>query len=717
MNSNLNLNGQFKKEVRKELLEIEDKIRKFRSGEIPEDKFKHFRLTRGVYGQRQQGVQMIRIKIPHGRLTASQLVKIANVSEKYATGNLHLTTRQDIQLHFVKLDNSPMLWAELAEENITIREACGNTVRNVSGSSKAGIDPDELFDITPYAQALTEYFLRNPICQDMGRKFKVAFSSSDDDSGFTYFHDIGYIPRIKNIDGKEVRGFKAVIGGGLGAQSMVAQLAHEFLPLDQYIPFAEAVLRVFDRHGERTKRNKARFKYLIQKIGIPAFLQLVDQETIALKNKKYVVDESIIPPVKLPDSTVDADVKPDDESKYQKWVKTNTFEQKQKGYFGVYLKVTTGDIHHEKAHILARIVKKYAADDIRVTINQGLLFRYVKPEAFPALFNELNALGFAEPGFDSTHDVTTCPGTDTCNLGVTNSMELARVLERVLKEEYEDLIYDHDIHIKISGCMNSCGQHMGAQIGFHGSSIKRGELVAPAMQIVLGGGVDPDGTGYVADKIVKVPTKKVPDAMRRLLNDFEKHAMDGEYYNAYFRRMGDKYFYQMLKPLSEYEFAQDDYTDWGQIGSYEQAIGVGECAGVMLDVISTVINEAAEKLDYAKEGLEEKAFADSIYNSYNTFVIGAKATLLSNDIQCNTQVGIIRDFNEKLVNTAIFQLGEDFEELVYQINKNEPDENFAVKYLNDATAFLEKVKAFRAGQLGVDKAQFDKQIISNYYKA
>ncbi|MDZ4845072.1 MAG: nitrite reductase [Chitinophagales bacterium] len=715
--SDLHLNGNINKDAKKDILDMNQKIQKFRTGEIPEDKFKHFRLTRGVYGQRQLGVQMIRIKIPYGRMTANQLIKMADVSEKYATGNLHLTTRQDIQIHYVKLENSPLVWAELEEENITLREACGNTVRNVTGSSAAGIEPKELFDISPHAEAFTRYFLRNPICQDMGRKFKVAFSSNDADSGFTYFHDLGFIPRKIMIDGKEVLGFKVLIGGGLGAQAIVAQVAYEFLPLDEYIPFAEAVLRVFDRNGERAKRHKARIKFLIQKIGLPAFLKLVEEERHSLKNKKYVVEESFNFPVQLPPAYIGNGVKPHDENKFQRWVKTNTFEQKQKGFYGVWLKVQTGDISHTNARILAAMVKNYAADDMRVTVNQGLLLRYAKPEVFPALFNELDAIGLAEPGFDSTHDVTTCPGTDTCNLGVTNSMELARVLERVLKEEYEDLIYDHDVHIKISGCMNSCGQHMGAQIGFHGSSIKKGELVAPAMQIVLGGGVDPDGTGYVADKIVKVPTKKVPDALRRLLNDFEEQAVDGEYFNAYFRRKGDKYFYQMLKPLAEYEYKQDDFMDWGHVETYEQAIGVGECAGITLDVISTVISESAEKFEWAKEGFAEKAFADSIYNSYNTFVIGAKATLLSKDIQCNTQAGIVRDFNEKLVKTGIFPLGADFDELVYQINKNEPTEEFAKKYLEDAFSFLEKVKTFRAEQLGVDKSQIDKQVVSTYYKA
>ena len=716
--SDLHLNGNTRKDVRMVILELEDKIGKFRRGEMPEDKFKHLRLTRGVYGQRQLGVQMVRIKIPHGRLTVAQLVKIADVSEKYATGNLHLTTRQDIQLHFVRLENSPKVWAELEEEHITIREACGNTVRNVTASSIAGIDPKELFDVTPYARAFTDYFLRNPVCQDMGRKFKVAFSSGDHDDAFTYFHDIGFIPRVKVIDGKEARGFKVVIGGGLGAQSMAAQTAYEFLPEDQYIPFSEALIRVFDRHGERTKRNKARFKYLIQKIGLQACLQLVEQERIAIKTK--IFDVRLLPPVqevKPPLGPFHLNGELSDEKKYQAWLKTNTFEQKQKGFYGVYLKIQTGDISHDKAHILAVIVKKYAADDMRVTVNQGLLLRYVAPEALPLLFSELNQHGFAEPGFDTIYDVTTCPGTDTCNLGVTNSMELARVIERTLKSDFADVLYDNDIRIKISGCMNSCGQHMAAQIGFHGSSIKKGAMVAPAMQIVLGGGVDPDGTGYMAEKIVKVPTKRVPAALRLVLNDYAEKAQEGEYFNAYFRRVGERYFYQLLKPLAEGEFAAEEYVDWGQEFAYEQAIGVGECAGVSLDVIATVIGEASEKYLWAKEGLEEKVFADSIYNSYNTFVIGAKAILLSKDIQCNTQVGIIRDFNEKLVKTGIFPMDTDFETLVYQINQNEPGESFAKKYFADAGNFLAKTQEYRKVQVAVDNGQNEKQVISNHYKA
>ena len=253
--------------VEKDIIDLERKIRLFREGNIHEEKFRSLRLARGVYGQRQKGVQMVRIKLPYGKMTFRQWKKIADISDEYSTGNLHLTTRQDVQIHFVSLDKTPELWAKLEEENITLREACGNTVRNVTASVTAGIDPAEPFDITPYAHAVFSYFLRNPVCQEMGRKFKMAFSNSDADSALTYMHDLGFIPKIKTENDKQVRGFKVMAGGGLGSQPHLAQTAFEFLHEDQLIPYTEAVLRVFDRHGERNSRHKARLKFLIQKIG------------------------------------------------------------------------------------------------------------------------------------------------------------------------------------------------------------------------------------------------------------------------------------------------------------------------------------------------------------------------------------------------------------------------------------------------------------------
>lgn len=264
--------------VEQEIIELERKIREFQAGQIPEEKFRSLRLARGVYGQSQAGVQMVRIKLPFGRVTFRQILKIADIADEYGSGNLHLTTRQDIQIHYVSLDKTPELWAKLAEDDITLREACGNTVRNITASPTAGIDPDEPFDVSPYAQATFEYFLRNPICAEMGRKFKIAFSSSDKDTAYSYVHDFGFIPKVRLENGSEVRGFKVMMGGGLGAQPMLAYEVNDFLPEDDLIPYIEATLRIFDRHGERNNRNKARFKYLVQSKGLDEVLRLIEEE-------------------------------------------------------------------------------------------------------------------------------------------------------------------------------------------------------------------------------------------------------------------------------------------------------------------------------------------------------------------------------------------------------------------------------------------------------
>ncbi len=273
--------------VEKDIIDLDHKIREFREGKIHEEKFRSLRLARGVYGQRQQGVQMIRIKLPFGKVSAKQLLRIADISDEYSNGNLHLTTRQDIQIHHVSLDRTPELWAKLEQDDITLREACGNTVRNITASAESGIDPNEPFNVSPYAFALFSYFLRKPFGQELGRKIKIAFSNNDKDTAVTYIHDFGFIPKINSQNEK---GFKVLVGGGLGAQPFLAQVAYEFLPENQLIPFLEASMRVFDRHGERVSRHKARIKYLINKIGIDEFLNLVAEERPAVLNKEYVID-------------------------------------------------------------------------------------------------------------------------------------------------------------------------------------------------------------------------------------------------------------------------------------------------------------------------------------------------------------------------------------------------------------------------------------------
>lgn len=699
-----------------DILELQNKIDAFKAGKEDEERFKHYRLTRGVYGQRQLGVQMFRIKIPIGRLTSEQLIRVADVSEKYATGNLHLTTRQDIQYHYVKLDNSPKVWTELAEKNVTAREACGNTVRNVTASPDAGIHPDELFDISPYAQATAEYFLRNPICQAMGRKVKISFSSTEEDSAFGYFHDFGMIPRIKIENGKEIRGFKVFVAGGLGAQAIQAKVAFEFLPEEKLLPFMEAGIRVFDRYGEREKRFKARMKFLIKDWGFEKWIATVNEELNALENQEIWIDRNrfneiqLPAPVQLPKAVIK------DQSAYDYWYNTNVFEQKQKGYFAVKIRVQLGDIQAEEARLFAELIKKFAADDVRVTVNQGFLLRYVLPEHLPYLYNGLEKLGLALPGFDTLTDVTACPGTDTCNLGVTNSTGLSTRIEEVVQKEYKSLVLHDDIKIKISGCMNACGQHTAANIGFHGSSIKRKPLVIPAMQLLLGGGINPDGSGSIADKVIKLPTKRILDALRFVLDDYISNKTTDEYFNAYYRRQGKRYFYTLLKPLAEIStLTKTDFFDWDQDKDYQQEIGVGECAGVAYDVVGTIIQDAHERLTWSKENQAAKEYNNSTYHAYSAFVIGAKALLLSADVKCNTQIKILDDFDTHFVKTDLFKFENGFSETVLTLKKQKSNKVFNEQYLQRADKFLKNVVAYREKQIAIE--QGDKVVIDQYYNA
>lgn len=685
--------------VEKDIIDLETKIRAFREGQIPEEKFRSLRLARGVYGQRQQGVQMVRIKLPYGKITPAQLRRIADVSDKYSNGNIHLTTRQDVQIHHVSLERTPELWSELEQDQITIREACGNTVRNITASALAGVDPNEPFDISPYAQASFEYFLRKAFCQELGRKIKIAFSSSDKDTALTYIHDLGFIPKIKIENGKEQRGFKVLLGGGLGAQPFLAQVAHEFLPEDQLIPFTEATLRVFERYGERSNRHKARLKYLLAKIGLGEFLKLVKEEEKALLVKSFPVNAYINNP--SPKTNVSyTHFKVKDLEAFKLWKKSNTIEQKQKGYFAAFINVPLGNINSKTARELAHLAEVFSNDDFRVTINQNLVFRFIAEENLEPLFEALQRLQLAKPGYDSVADITSCPGTDTCNLAISNSTRITQEFENVIRTEFPHLILNNDIKIKLSGCMNSCGQHGLANIGFHGSSFKSGSNLVPALQLLLGGGTLGDGAGRVSEKIIKVPSRRGPDVLRELLNDYESQSENGEYFNQYYDRKGKDYFYQLLKPYAgTSEIKPEELIDWGANEKYQTAIGVGECAGVVIDLFQTLLFEAEEKLIWSQESIEDKRYGDSVFYSYASLLHGAKALMLSRNLPVNTQSALIRDFDLHFVSTGEFKLENTLKELADKIKKHEPEINFSKEYYNDALNFYQKVKAFQNAQI------------------
>ncbi len=681
--------------VEKDIIELADKIEQFKEGQIDEEKFRSLRLARGVYGQRQQGVQMIRIKLPYGKVSSHQLRRIAEVSDEYSRGRLHITTRQDIQIHYVDLDRTPELWAELERDNVTLREACGNTVRNVTASETAGFDVDEPFDVSPYADALFKFFLRNPICQEMGRKFKVSFSSSDTDTGLSYIHDLGFIAKIEN----NIRGFKVMIGGGLGSQPRHADALYSFLPSDKIIPLMEGVLRVFDRHGERKSRSKARMKFLLKSIGLEAFKELIETEQKAIEQQTVAINADNFPiskPVEIETPRVEIT----DPETFESWKTTNLIPQKQNGYKAIGVKVLLGDFYTDKARLLSDLVETYAAGELRLTLRQNIVIPFVKEALIPFFYTELKKLGFTELGYNKAVDITACPGTDTCNLGISSSTGIARELENIIKSEYPQYLNNEDLVIKISGCMNACGQHNMANIGFQGMSIKtKNNLVAPALQVLLGGGNSGNGKGRFADKVIKIPSKRGPEALRYILDDFEQNSEQDTFYE-YYTIQGEKYFYDLLKTLSDStNLSADEYIDWGSKQAYVKAIGIGECAGVVIDLIATLFLESDEKIMNARSDYESKAFNNAIYFAYSSMVNSAKALLLSKNHSTNTQASIIKQFDEVFVSTNLISLGSTFSELIYQINSNAPTELFAKNYINTANEFLTTVKEFRKNDL------------------
>ncbi|NRA10430.1 MAG: HEPN domain-containing protein [Crocinitomicaceae bacterium] len=668
--------------VEKDIIDLEQKIRDFHSGELDDERFRTLRLARGVYGQRQTGVQMIRIKIPYGKLNGKQLERICDVSEEYSTGKLHITTRQDIQIHYVELDRTPELWAELEKDEITLREACGNTVRNVTASALSGIDPEEEFDVRPYADAVFRYFLRNPICQEMGRKIKISFSNNVADTALSFMHDLGFVAKYRLGE----KGFKLVVAGGLGSQSRQADVLFDFLPIEKIIPVTEAVLRLFERNGERTNRMKARLKFWVREIGIEAFkaelnneLKSVEKGNIPIENFEFDIQVPLID-----DEIHIQDI---EEKQFIEWRNINIIQQKQEGLFAIGVKVRLGDFTTIQARKIAEFVTLYTGDELTLTIDQNLVIRHVQEKQLARFFYLLKALDLVDVGYGKSTDITACPGTDTCNLGIANSTALSNVLEEVLTLEYPKYRDQSIISIKISGCMNACGQHMIANLGFQGMSIRtKDKRVVPAIQVLLGGGNLGDGKGRFADKVIKIPSKRAIEALRLVLDEFETSERDS--FLNFYDSKGEKYFYDLLKPLGDLESLKDtDFIDWGQDELYKKEIGIGECAGVVIDLVSTLFKETEVKLDLSKEAIEKNSFGDSIYHSYSAIVNTAKAMLTSEGKRTNSHTAIINQFDEEFVQSGKLKFDFLFKTTALKMRNEKPSKEVAEKLIKDAQSF------------------------------
>ncbi|HEX4544030.1 MAG TPA: nitrite/sulfite reductase [Candidatus Acidoferrum sp.] len=565
-----------------EIARFEDRARQLRRGEITEEQFRPFRLKHGTYGQRQAGFQMLRVKVAAGVLKAAQLRVLAEIADEYSTGRGHLTTRENVQFHFVKLENVPAAMRLLADSGLTTREACGNTVRNVTSCPVAGICPGEAFDVTPYALGVSRYLLRHPDFHDLPRKFKIAFSGCEDDGACAVagIHDVGLIAQVRGSNGTAHRGFKVLVGGGLGSLPTEAAVLSDFLPEEELLPTIEAVLRVFSETGNRKNKLKARLKFVLRDKGIEELRRLVfeKRETSQAPAEVFTVPSPIRPAlVTIATAPLNSSASNNSASdpEYDRWAEHNLMSQRQAGYGAIWIKLAAGTFHSQQMRGLADVIERNELSGVRIAVNQDMVIPWVPFDRARVIYDELRALDLAIPGARTISDVTGCPGATTCNLGITRSLTLADELSRAL-DDYSDPEIQK-LRIKISGCPNSCGHHHIADIGFYGNVRKIGDQQAPYYQLMLGGKVNADGVRF-GRQILSVPARPIPAIIRELLAFYQQDRQPGESFSAWVARTPDKSIVERLRPLVEVTNATEDiFLDWGDTETYSLKLGRGEC--------------------------------------------------------------------------------------------------------------------------------------------
>ncbi|MGI0083412.1 MAG: nitrite/sulfite reductase [Nitrosopumilaceae archaeon] len=567
-------------------------VKLFRQGKMNHDDFRRFRLQHGAYGSRMtDNYSMVRIKIPAGEIYPEQIERIAQLSESFSIGSAHVSTRQNIQLHWVILEDVSEIMRGLAEVGLTSREACGNTVRNVMCSPLAGVCPNEIFDPTPYALAVAKFLLRNPLNQALPRKFKINFTCCEK-HGMARIADIGLIPQKVEKEGKTQQGFKVFLGGGLGAQSFVAHQLEEFTPEEDLAYTTIAVLRIFDRMGNRENMARNRMRYLVNEMGWEKFQNLILKERAVVRSTQSVIVKLEID--KTPEvlhKVIVSSENPSVPAGFARWIKTNAVKQKQNGYSVVFLTLESGDVTANQLRAIAQIAREFSAEGrIRNGFTQNIVFRWVRDEDLSHLYSKLLEVGLANPGALTMASVVGCSGTTSCNLAITNSHRLAKEVQRKflgLKLDTDDDLRDSSI--KISGCPNSCGQHEIATIGFYGGGGRMGKDMYPLYMMSLGGRADEQA--MLGLTCMKVPAKRVIPTILKIIEIFKSEKRAGETLNSWIHRVMDGYggpnvksindIKEMLKPtvaIPSKEEDKDFYADYGSDGGFHAKTGKGECA-------------------------------------------------------------------------------------------------------------------------------------------
>ena len=688
------LQGKLPEELAEEIDTFEVEIDLRQKDKVDPKIFAETRLRRGVYGQRYDNGKrhngsetkplafpagkevkgpdtvwdapgMMRIKIPYGGMNPDQLEVMADLAEEYSDGIAHITTRQDFQLHYIHIENSPTIMRRLAAVGITTREACGNSVRNVCACPFTGVCQDEAFDVTPYARALAQFLLGHPDAQNFGRKFKPSFSGcSQHACGLAAMHDVGFIAATREKDGKTERGFQFVVGGGLGAVPHQAKLFDEFLPPEEVLPLTQAIARVFGKHGEKKMRSRARLKFLIKKWGIEKFKEEVMAERAKLPHDDRWAGfvEKAIDEAEQPSRPAGSAMpSPNGDQRYNHWLKTNLRPQKQEGFVAATVALPLGDLTADQLRNLADIVRKYTNGTIRTTVEQNFVIRWVSVDDVPALYAELHATGLSEPGASNILDIVACPGTDTCKLGISSSRGLAGELRKRLAEksfELDEAI--QGLHIKVSGCFNSCGQHHVADLGFYGVSRNVHGFKVPHFQVVVGGQWENNGGSYGLP-IVAIPSKRIPDVVELLTETFVKDREANETFMAFVGRVGKgairEQLEQFTENLPEHDKDPTFYSDWGDPRQYTTGdIGKGECAG---EVVSQFEFEmaASDRLVFGAQVLlsEKNDAVQAGKDAYKSMLKAAKALVLIqyDDVSDDDPDEIVDEFKERYYDTEI----------------------------------------------------------------
>lgn len=688
--------------ILEEIEVFEEEARKTLAGQMSADVFKPFRLQHGIYGQRQPGVHMVRIKIPFGGLTANQLRRIGELADTYATGIGHVTTRQDIQLHFVPLNDVGTIMRGLAEVGLTTREACGNTVRNVTACHLAGVCQGEVFDVTPYAKTVALHLLRNPLNQSLPRKFKIAFSGCRHDCAITPIHDIGLLA-IRRDDG--TIGFRMSVGGGLGPAPRIGHVLREFVPMNELIPTIEAVIKVFDALGNRKNRHKARMKFVIDKLGFEEFKRRWEDAYVAmgyarpdlgsiklLEHQDHPVPLIMPAPVQHTDGNgsengQEADVR---STAFRQWMRTNVLPQKQAGYVAVVIKLPMGDITAQQMFAVADLAEQHANGNLRTTINQNLVVRWVPEHRVRTFYDGLVAAALADPGAELAEDIIACPGTDTCGLGITSSKGLARAMAELFPSGRvpEDL---KEVRVKISGCHNSCAQHHIATIGLHGVGKRVGDHVAPYYELHLGG-QGHDGT-KIGQMTIKLPARRVPQAISHLIEVYRRDRKPGESFPAFVDRVGKAPLKEELIPFTippTFEEEPTFYYDWeGDQPFVTEDLGPGECAGGALELMGDRILEAEQELYQGKLLLAKHQYAMSVNKAYRAILAGAKALLVTEGLDPATDAETFSEFEHRLVAKGV--VPASYRNLAAQfgdLGPKEPTQAFAEAKMDFAREFV-----------------------------